>query len=129
MLLDASGNPIPLKPLPERSAPEATPAPASPSPFAHLAQFANPTLANELREIANLVDQGIIFDVTLVALGKDVARPEPITLGRHGFVEHLPIVIGELSVLQSRIGADLINFRTPKPTLANGEPVPQGAGA
>jgi hypothetical protein len=119
MLLDASGTPLPQTAPPVQAPPV--------HPFAHLAQFANPTLANELRGIADLVEQGIVFDVTLVALGKDLAKPEPITLGRHTFADHLPLVIGELSVLQTRIGADLIRLRTPRPTLANGEVVEGGA--
>ena len=124
MLLDASGTPIPLTPLPEPAAP-----PPVDHPFAHLKPLANPTLATELRGLADLVDQGIIFDVTLVALGKDVKAPEPISIGRHAFIAHAPIIIGELAVLQARIASAVVDARTPKPTLANGEVLDQGAAA
>jgi hypothetical protein len=128
MLLDASGTPI--RPTHALDAP---PAPAAPvqgpeNPFAHLAEFANPKLADELRGIADLVEAGVVFDVTLIALGKDVKRPEPLTLGSHAYIEHMPMLIGELDIIKTRIASDVIRHRTPKARLANGAEAP-GADA
>jgi hypothetical protein len=123
MLLDASGNPIPLTPLP----PQAAPAVQEEAPtinLSPLAQYANPALAQQLRGLADLVEKGTVFALAVVGLGLDEKSPKAITC-IHEHPGHRAQMIAELEIVKSLVARALIDMRYfPKPTFANGEPVP-----
>ena len=120
-LVDSSGRALaPTNPAPAKQE-------AAPNPFAHRA---NPKAAEQLRGIADMVEQGAIFAFSFVGLGLDEKNPKPLS----HIVEdpaHRSRMVAELEITKGLfVNAEVQSRYFPKPLLADGTPAnPNGPGA